>query len=165
MVTPRTRKAAPKAAPALPFNVPAPVEKALEDARTRFETLQTETQKVAAKVERKVKTAAAQARKTGQEIAKDPKAFVDGVVQDSKKLGKNLEKNVSRAKVDATKQVKAFADQVTKKVSTTVETAVEKTLHRFNVPTRQELKTLVAKVDGLSKKIDSLSGSRRRAAK
>ncbi len=49
-------------------------------------------------------------------------------------------------------------------VGDTVGTAVEKGLHRLNVPTRVELRTLAAKVDSLGRKIDTLK-SRKPAAK
>ena len=48
------------------------------------------------------------------------------------------------------------AEGVAKNVTETVGTAVEKGLHSLNVPTRKELRSLSAKVDGLGKKIDAL---------
>jgi hypothetical protein len=45
-----------------------------------------------------------------------------------------------------------------------VGSAVEMGLHRLNVPTRHELRSLAAKVDTLGKKIDTLK-SRKPAAK
>ena len=48
------------------------------------------------------------------------------------------------------------SDDVTKRVSSALESAVEKTLHRFNVPTHKELQKLTSKVDTLGAKIDSM---------
>ena len=56
------------------------------------------------------------------------------------------------------------AEGVTKMVGDKVGTAVETGLHRLNVPTRHELRTLAAKVDTLGKKIDTFK-ARKPAAK
>jgi Poly(hydroxyalcanoate) granule associated protein (phasin) len=107
-----TRKTAPK----LSFNVPAPVEKALKTAGSRFDALSVKAKSVAAKV--------------------------GGDVQD----------RVQKAGAEAARR----AEGVAKNVTETVGTAVEKGLHSLNVPTRKELRSLSAKVDGLGKKIDAL---------
>ena len=49
---------------------------------------------------------------------------------------------------------------MTKMVGETVGTAVEKGLHKLNVPTRQELRTLSAKVDTLGRKIDTFKAKK-----
>jgi Poly(hydroxyalcanoate) granule associated protein (phasin) len=107
-----TRKTAPK----LPFNVPAPVEKALKTAGSRFDAFSVKAKSVATKV--------------------------GGDVQD----------RVQKAGAEAARR----AEGVAKNVTETVGTAVEKGLHSLNVPTRKELRSLSAKVDGLGKKIDAL---------
>lgn len=105
-----------KTAPKLPFNVPAPVEKALKTAGSRFDAFSVKAKTVAAKV--------------------------GGDVQD----------RVQKAGAEAARR----AEGVAKNVTETVGTAVEKGLHSLNVPTRKELRSLSAKVDGLGKKIDAL---------
>jgi hypothetical protein len=105
-----------KTAPKLPFNVPAPVEKALKTAGSRFDAFSVKAKSVAAKV--------------------------GGDVQD----------RVQKAGAEAARR----AEGVAKNVTETVGTAVEKGLHSLNVPTRKELRSLSAKVDGLGKKIDAL---------
>jgi Poly(hydroxyalcanoate) granule associated protein (phasin) len=107
-----TRKIAPK----LPFHVPAPVEKALKTAGSRFDAFSVKARSVAGKV--------------------------GGDVQD----------RVQKARAEAARR----AEGVAKNVTETVGTAVEKGLHSLNVPTRKELRSLSAKVDGLGKKIDAL---------
>ncbi len=57
-----------------------------------------------------------------------------------------------------------MAEELSKKVTGTVETVIEKALHRFNVPTRRELKDLTQKVDTLGRKIDGLAFRRTRGA-
>jgi Poly(hydroxyalcanoate) granule associated protein (phasin) len=107
-----TRKTAPK----LPFNVPAPVEKALKTAGSRFDAFGVKAKSVAAKV------------------------------------GGDMQDRVQKAGAEAARR----AEDVAKNVTETVGTAVEKGLHSLNVPTRKELRSLSAKVDGLGKKIDAL---------
>lgn len=107
-----TRKTAPK----LPFNVPAPVEKALKTAGSRFDAFSVKAKSVAAKV------------------------------------GGDVQHRVQKAGAEAARR----AEGVAKNVTETVGTAVEKGLHSLNVPTRKELRSLSAKVDGLGKKIDAL---------
>lgn len=107
-----TRKTAPK----LPFNVPAPVEKALKTAGSRFDAFSVKAKSVAAKV------------------------------------GGDVQHRVQKVGAEAARR----AEGVAKNVTETVGTAVEKGLHSLNVPTRKELRSLSAKVDGLGKKIDAL---------
>lgn len=109
-------KTTSKTAPKLPFNVPAPVEKALKTAGGRFDAFSAKAKSVAAKV--------------------------GGDVQD----------RVQKAGAEAARR----AEGVAKNVTETLGTAVEKGLHSLNVPTRKELRSLSAKVDGLGKKIDAL---------
>jgi hypothetical protein len=105
-----------KTAPKLPFNVPAPVEKALKTAGSRFDAFSVKAKSVAAKV------------------------------------GGDMQDRVQKAGAEAARR----AEGVAKNVTETVGTAVEKGLHSLNVPTRKELRSLSAKVDGLGKKIDAL---------
>ncbi len=105
-----------KTAPKLPFNVPAPVEKALKTAGSRFDAFSVKAKSVAAKV------------------------------------GGDVQHSVQKAGAEAARR----AEGVAKNVTETVGTAVEKGLHSLNVPTRKELRSLSAKVDGLGKKIDAL---------
>jgi hypothetical protein len=112
----------------LPFQVPAPINEALRNAAENFDTLSSETKAVARKVEKKVRTAAANVGKSSQ-----AKAAV------------------------------RFAEELSGRVADAVETVIEKALHRFNVPTRNELRKLMAKVEMLGKKIDVLAAGRARA--
>lgn len=110
------------------FQVPAPINEALKNAANRVDTLSSETKAVARKVEKKVRTAAANVGKSSQ-----AKAAVK------------------------------FAEELSGRVAGAVESVIEKGLHRFNVPTRNELKKLTAKVEMLGKKIDILRSGRARA--
>lgn len=154
-----TRKTAPK----LPFNVPAPVEKALKTAGSRIDALSVKAKSVAAKTEKQVKVAARDLQKRGQSFAKDPRAFVEDVMESGRDLGQKLRANAGKVGGDVQDRVQKAgaeaarrAEGVAKNVTETVGTAVEKGLHRLNVPTRKELRSLSAKVDGLGKKIDAL---------
>jgi len=133
--------------------LPAPLEGALKTATETVENVAAETKVVAAKVEKKVKTAAASAKKTGQAIANDPKAF-------SVKLRKDLSKKAGEVKAEVTKETRRFAEEMSGRVNKAIEGTVEKVFHRFNVPTRQELRTLTKKVEELGKKIDALQKGR-----
>ena len=153
-----TKKAARKAAPKIPVHVPAKLDQAWNHAAARVNELSSKTRDMALEVEKKVTTVAKDARKKTQAIAKDPKAFVEGVVRDGKTLSKKVGDDVTKAGERAA----AIAGEVGTKVVGAVENAVEKGLHRLNVPTRHELRSLSAKVDGLGRKIDALTASRGR---
>ena len=154
-----TRKPAPK----LPFHVPAPVEKALKTAGTRFDAFSVKAKNVATKTEKQVKVAAKDLKKNAQSLAKDPRAFAEDVMEQGRGLGQKLRANAVKASTDVQHRVQKAgaeaarrAEGVAKNVTETVGTAVEKGLHSLNVPTRKELRSLSAKVDGLGKKIDAL---------
>ena len=160
-------KTSRKPASKLPFQVPAPVEKALKTAGDRFDALSVKAKSVAASTEKKVKVAARDLKKTGQSIAKDPRAFAMEVMESGRDLGQMIRKNAGKVGGDVQERVQRVgaeaarrAEGVAKNVTETVGTAVEKGLHSLNVPTRKELRTLSAKVDGLGKKIDALKSRR-----
>jgi polyhydroxyalkanoate synthesis regulator phasin len=155
-----TRKTAPK----LPFEVPAPVQQALKNAGTGLDRLGARARTAAAQAEKKVRVAARDLAKTGETIRKDPRAFVEDVVESGREMGEKLSKDVKTRVQKAGKQAARRAEDVTKMVGSTVGTAVEKGLHRLNVPTRHELRTLAAKVDTLGRKIDTFK-ARKPAAK
>ncbi len=97
---------------------------------------------------------------------------VEVLSADAKEMAAKVEKKfrttVSRLNLDVTKarrDATRYAGDLTKKVNGTVETLISGTLHRFNVPTRRELKDLTAKVDLLGRKIDGLRTARRGAMK
>ncbi len=136
----------------LPFDIPAPVQKALKTAGTELDRLGARAKTAADKAEKKVRLAARDLAKTGETFRKDPRGFVEDVVESGKGLGEKLQK--------AGKEAARRAEDVTKMVGDTVGTAVEKGLHRLNVPTRDELRTLATKVDTLGKKIDTLKARR-----
>ena len=157
------RTTARKTSPKLPFHVPAPVENVLKTASHRFDALSVKAKQVAAQTEKKVKVAAHDLKKTGQSLAKDPRAFVEEVMESGRDLGQKLRKNAGKVGDDVQVRVQKAgaeaarrAEGVAKNVTETVGTAVEKGLHSLNVPTRKELRSLSAKVDGLGKKIDEL---------
>jgi polyhydroxyalkanoate synthesis regulator phasin len=138
-----------KAEGALAENVREPLRRALRTAASRVDALAAETKEVAGKVETQVKKATAEVRAKGREIAKDPRAFVDTVVKSSRRRAAKVTDGFS-------KEAKRISDDVTKRVSSALETAVEKTLHRFNMPTHKELQKLTSKVATLGAKIDSM---------
>ena len=125
------KKPMPKNAP-LPEMVAAKLDDALRTATEKVEVLSADAKQMAAKAERKLRTAA-----------------------------NRLNFDVNKARRDATR----YAEDLTKKVNGTVETLISGTLHRFNVPTRRELKDLTSKVELLGRKIDHLTASRRSAMK
>jgi polyhydroxyalkanoate synthesis regulator phasin len=148
MIRKATRRAAP-ALKTLPFDVPPQIDRALKTAVDKVGVVRDETRNVAAKVEKTVRTAASNVRKTGETIAKDPKHFVEGVVRDAKS-------NLETVRADVSREAGRIADEVARRVTAVVEPALESALHRLNVPTQKDLKSLIAKVDGLSRKMDQL---------
>jgi len=96
---------------------------------------------------------------------------VDVFSDDARAMAAKLEKQVrsaaGRLNFDverARREARKMADDLTKRVGGTVDTFVSEALHRFNVPTRRELKELTAKVDVLGRKIDGLRAARARRA-
>lgn len=147
-----TRKPARRAAPAiksLPFDVPPQIDRALKTAADKVGVVREDARNVAAKVETKVRAAADNVRKTGETIAKDPKHFVEDVVRSAKS-------NIETVRADVSREAGRIADEVARRVTAVVEPALESALHRLNVPTQKDLKTIIAKVDSLSKKMDQL---------
>ena len=151
-----TRKTAPK----LPFEVPTPVQKALKNAGSELDRLGAKAKTAAVKAEKTVRVAARDLAKTGESFAKAPRAFVEDVVESGKDLGEKLTKDVKTRVQKAGMQAARRAEDVTKMVGDKVGTAVEKGLHRLNVPTRHELRTLAAKVDTLGRKIDTFKSKK-----
>lgn len=152
------RKAARRAAPArktLPFDVPPQIDRALKSAADKVGVVRDETRTVAARVEKSVRAAATNVRKTGETIAKDPKHFVEDVVR-------NAKSNIDTVRADVSREASRIADEVARRVTAVVEPAMESALHRLNVPTQKDLKTLVTKVDALSRKMDALHPAPRR---
>jgi len=96
---------------------------------------------------------------------------VEALADETKAVAAKVEKQVitaaNRVNFDvqkATKDATKMAEEISKKVTVTVETVIEKALHRFNVPTRRELRDLTTKVDTLGRKIDGLGFRRVRGA-
>ncbi len=94
-------------------------------------------------------------------LSDDARAMAARVEKQVRSAAGRLNVDVGRARRDAAR----LAEDFSKKVGGTVETLVSEALHRFNVPTRRELKDLTAKVDVLGRKIDSLRTTRRVPAK
>lgn len=157
-------KTARKTTPKLPFEVPVPVQQALKNAGTELDRLGARAKTAAARAEKTVRGAARDLAKTGETFAKAPRAFVEDVVESGKGLGEKLTSDVKIRVRQAGKEAARRAEDVSKMVGDKVGTAVEKGLHRLNVPTRHELRSLASKVDSLGRKIDTLK-SRRPAAK
>lgn len=155
-----TRKTTKK----LPFEVPVPVKQALKNAGTELDRLGARAKTAAAKAEKTVRVAARDLAKTGETFAKAPRAFVEDVMESSKGFGEKLSTDVKTRVQKAGKEAARRAEDMSKMVGDKVGTAVEKGLHRLNVPTRHELRNLAAKVDTLGRKIDTLK-SRKPAAK
>lgn len=154
MIRKTTRRAAP-ARPNLPFDVPPQIDKALKTAADKVGAVKAETKTVAAKVEKSVRAAVTNAKKTGETIARDPKAFAEGVVR-------NAKSNLETVRGDLSREAARIADEVARRVTTVVEPAIENALHTFNVPTQKDLKSLAAKVDALSRKMDALHAAPKR---
>lgn len=146
------------------FDVPVPVKKALKNAGTELDRLGARAKTAAAKAEKTVRGAAQDLAKTGESFAKAPRAFVEDAVESGKGFGEKLTKDVKTRVQKAGKEAVRRAEDVSKMVGDKLETVVEKGLHRLNVPTRHELRTLSAKVDTLGRKIDTLK-SRKPAGK
>jgi hypothetical protein len=94
-------------------------------------------------------------------LSADAKAVAAKVEKSVRNVANRLNVDVNKARRGATR----YAEDMTKKVNGTVETLISGTLHRFNVPTRRELKDLTAKVDLLGRKIDGLRAVSRSAMK
>ena len=90
-------------------------------------------------------------------LSADAKSMATKVEKKVRTAASRLNVDVNKARHDATR----FAEDLTKKVNGTVEVLIANTLHRFNVPTRRELKDLMAKVDHLGRKIDGLRAASR----
>jgi polyhydroxyalkanoate synthesis regulator phasin len=148
------------AVPKLPFEVPAPVQKALKNAGSELDRLGGKARTAAVKAEKTLRGTARDLAKTGEAFAKDPRAFVEDVFESGKGLGMKLRTDVKVRVRKAGREAARRAEGVTKIVGDTVGTAVERGLHRLNVPTRHELRSLAAKVDTLGKKIDGLRARR-----
>ncbi len=143
-------------APKLPFPVPPPIDRALKTAAEKVEVVASETKVAAAKLEETVRSAATSVKERGQDLARDPKAFVRTVVRDGKTFGKKLTADVEKMRVDVSKEATRIADEVARRVSAAVEKVVERSLHKLNVPTHEEFRSLTRKVEHLGDKIDSL---------
>ena len=89
----------------------------LKTAAEKVGVVRDETRTVAAKVERTVRAAATNARKTGETIAKDPKRFVEGVVRDARSSLHTVQSDLSR-------EAGRIADEVARRVSAVVEPAM-----------------------------------------
>lgn len=153
-MTRKTTRRAPPSKP-LPFDVPPQIDRALRTAAEKVDAVRDETRTVASKVEKTVRDAATSAKRTGETLARDPKRFVEGVVLEARSNLKNVGADVSR-------EAGRLADEVARRVSAVVEPALEKALHRLNVPTQRDLKTLVAKVDALGRKMEQLHAPARK---
>ena len=94
-------------------------------------------------------------------LSADAKSMATRVEKKFRTAANRLNVDVNKARRDATH----FAEVLTKKVNGTVEVLIANTLHRFDVPTRRELKDLTSKVDHLGRKIDGLRAARRAGMK
>lgn len=91
-------------------------------------------------------------------LSADAKAMAAKVEKSVRTVASRLNFDVNKARRGATR----LAEDLSKKVNGTMETLISNTLHRFDVPTRRELKDLTAKVDTLGRKIDGLRMSHAR---
>lgn len=152
------RKTVPPTKVTIP--IPLPVQKALKTAGTELDRLGARARTAAGKAEKKVRLAAHDLAKTRETFRKDPRGFVEDVVETGRDLGMRLGSDVRIRVQKVGKEAARRAEDVTKMVGETFGTAVEKGLHRLNVPTRDELRSLATKVDTLGKKIDTLKARR-----
>ncbi len=100
------------------------------------------------------------ASETVEVLSADTRAVAARVEKQVRTAADRLNLEMDQARRDASR----FAGNISRKVNGTVEGLISNTLHRFNVPTRRELKDLTAKVDHLGRKIDGLRASRRSRA-
>lgn len=100
------------------------------------------------------------AGETVEVLSADTKTVAARVEKQVRTAADRLNLEMDQARRDASR----FAGNISRKVNGTVEGLISNTLHRFNVPTRRELKELTAKVDHLGHKIDGLRASRRSRA-
>lgn len=94
-------------------------------------------------------------------------AGLGAVMMAQDEVSKLVEKMIERgekANKESRKQVDHFVEarkknveKVTKKAETEVNKQIEHTLHRLNIPTRNEITTLGAKITRLSKKVEELN--------
>lgn len=154
MMRKNVRRAAP-ARPNLPFDVPPQIDKAIKTAADKVDAVKAETKTVAAKVEKQVRAAVTNAKKTGETIARDPKGFAEGVVR-------NAKSNLETVRGDLSREAARVADEVARRVAAVVEPALENALHTLNVPTQKDLKSLAGKVDALGRKMDQLHAAPKR---
>ena len=80
--------------------------------------------------------------------------------------GKGVEQVIKQSSQTATKEVKSTVDKVkgkaTKswdKLENIFESRVEKTLHKLDIPTSEEISALLAKVEALATEVSKLTGS------
>lgn len=91
------------------------------------------------------------------ELSGDARTLAARVEKQVRSAAGRLQLDVEKARRDAAR----MAEDLSRKVGGTAESLFSEALHRFNVPTRRELKDLTAKVDVLGRKIDSLKATRR----
>lgn len=75
----------------------------------------------------------------GEEFEKKGKKEIESLVDSVKTMAKDTE------------------NKVTSKVSETLDDTVKQVLDRFDIPSRDEVKTLIEKVEALTKKVEDLS--------
>jgi poly(hydroxyalkanoate) granule-associated protein len=75
----------------------------------------------------------------GEEFEKKGKKEIESLVDSVKTMAKDTE------------------NKVTSKVSETLDETVKQVLDRFDIPSRDEVKTLIEKVEALTKKVEELS--------
>ncbi len=143
----RTTTRKPTVIPPMPFHVPPPFDKMLQNAAEKVEEVAGQTRQAASRLEKPVRSAASTVRKRGEIWAKDPASFAVKVTK------------------EASKEANRIADEVTSRVTDAVEGVIETSLHKMNVPTLDELQSLNRKVDLLSRKIDGMAGARKPAAR
>lgn len=80
-------------------------------------------------------------------------SLVEKGVEFEKKGKKEIESLIDSVKTMA----KDTENKVTAKVSETLDDAVKQVLDRFDIPSRDEVKTLIEKVEALTKKVEELS--------
>ena len=81
----------------------------------------------------------------------------DTLVEKGTEFEKKGKKEIEALLESAKSMAKETENSVTGKVNETIDDAVKNVLERFDIPSRDEVKTLISKVETLAKKVEELS--------
>jgi len=81
----------------------------------------------------------------------------DTLVEKGTEFEKKGKKEIEALLESAKSMAKETENSVTGKVNETIDDTVKNVLERFDIPSRDEVKTLISKVETLAKKVEELS--------